>query len=183
MAGKAPCSEIKLESNTCTTAISDAANATTGTTTKAGATSYTTTDLINGGCAAPAQIVSMEDLMQATTNNFLLKAVAMLGALEKSGVLFKVVTSDGSEYGTLPHVRELMNKKVRRKHGSVSMHIDPYLRRLEQGDVAVIEMPSNADYSINDFQARVSSRMCSMWGAGNGTCHRNENTIEVLRIK
>lgn len=121
--------------------------------------------------------------MQATTNNFLLKAVAMLGALEKSGILFKVITPDGSEYGTLPHVRELMNKKVRRKHGSISVHIDPYLRRLKQGDIAVIEMPRNADFSINDFQSRVSSRMCALWGSGNGTCHRNENTIEVLRIK
>lgn len=121
--------------------------------------------------------------MQATTNTFLLKAVAMLGALERSGVLFKVITPDGNEYGTLPYMRELMNKKIRRKHGSISIHIDPHLNSMNQGDVAVIKMPHDADFSINDFQSRVSSRMCALWGSGNGTCHRNEDTIEVLRIK
>lgn len=121
--------------------------------------------------------------MHTTQNNFLIKAVNMLGALQKSGVLFKVVTSDGKEFGTLPYVRRSDVKKPRRQHGSISKHIDPVLRSMAEGDIAVISMPHDTDMTINEFQSRVSSRMCAIWGAGNGVCHRVEDSIEVLRVK
>lgn len=182
-AGKAPCPEFQLESYTCTAVTGNAANAEQANHNKADFLSSLITDLTNAGSATHAPVVTMENLMQATNTNFLIKAVGILGAMEKSGVLFKVITADGTEYGNLPYKRELINTKIRRKYGSVSKHIDPHLAKLLPGDVAVIALPDPTDMTINDFQSRVSSRMCGLWGAGNGTCHISENTIQVMRIK
>lgn len=119
--------------------------------------------------------------MHTASNTLFSKAINILGAMERSGVLFKVVMPDGTQFGNLPvEIKEKRTSRVKR--GTFSAYIDPYLAKLKVGDVAQITTPDWME-SISDFQSRVCSRAHAFFGTQGYATNTVENIIELMRLK
>lgn len=117
----------------------------------------------------------------ATSSNLFNKALSILGAMERTGVMFKVVMPDGTHFGNLPYEAKEKNA-TRRKRGTFSEYIDPFLSTLDVGDSALIELPDWME-NMNDFQSRVCARAHAYFGTCGYTTQTVENIIEVMRLK
>ena len=119
--------------------------------------------------------------MHTASNTLFSKAINILGAMERNGVLFKVVMPDGTHFGNLPV--EVKEKRTRRlKRGTYSTYIDPHLASLKVGDVAQITLPDWME-SISDFQSRVCSRAHAFFGSQGYATNTTENVITLMRLK
>lgn len=108
------------------------------------------------------------------------KALSILGAMERTGVMFRVVMPDGTQFGNLPY--EAKPKAERHRRGTFSDYIDPFLAKLDIGDVAEIKLPEWME-DISAFQSRVCARAHSYFGSQGYATNTVENVIELMRLK
>ena len=107
--------------------------------------------------------------------------------LEKSGAQYKIILSDGTEYGAL----EVQTKKVIKRspsllpRGTLVKHYLPYVNKLDVGDVACIAVPKDTD--VESMRSSLSSWIHTNWGASAGTTmvvkNNKQSEIQVLRLK
>lgn len=107
-------------------------------------------------------------------NTAITRAIAMLTA---AGAQFKVITEDGTEYGTLE-----VKPQVKRKKSGVNFKeiYYPVLSPMQVGDTATLI----AEEGIPPEGLR--SAMCGwasmMWGNGSYISERKNEVIEILRV-
>lgn len=136
---------------------------------------------ISVGYARSALLETLEKIMHTASSNLFNKAISILGAMERTGVMFKVVMPDGTHFGNLPYEAKEKNA-TRRKRGTFSDYVDPHLSALDIGDSTLIQLPEWME-SMNDFQSRVCARAHTYFGARGYTTQTVENIIEVMRLK
>jgi hypothetical protein len=111
----------------------------------------------------------------------------LVAMLDKAGAQYKIILSDGTEFGAL----EVQTKKVIKRspsllpRGTLVNHYLPYIESLEVGDVACIPLPKSMD--AESMRSSLSSWIHNKWGASSGTTmvtKRNKQIeVQVLRLK
>lgn len=171
-----------LESKEVCTATQDfVVNADPNNLTLTGLGSLLTTVSTGAGYVVSALVATLEQIMHTASSNLFNKAISILGAMERTGVMFKVVMPDGTHFGNLPYQAKEKNA-TRRKRGTFSEYIDPYLSVLDVGDSTLIQLPEWME-NMNDFQSRVCARAHTYFGSCGYTTQTVENIIEVMRLK
>ena len=112
----------------------------------------------------------------------LARAVNLLNALR---VDYKIIASDGSEFGTLEVVRKKTKTYTRRvTPGAYKSIIAPKLAFMDVGDVAqfpISDLAGIAGASPEGFRSALSAHSCLVWGNGNCTTITDTH-IEILRL-
>jgi len=111
----------------------------------------------------------------------------LVAMLDKAGAQYKIILSDGTEFGAL----EVQTKKVIKRspsllpRGTLVNHYLPYVESLEVGDVACIPLPKNTD--VESMRSSLSSWIHTKWGKHSGTTmvlkSNKKAEIQVLRLK
>jgi hypothetical protein len=138
----------------------------------------------------PVSPSSQERIMEPTKPVQQLPAITMktieqaIRLLTATGCKYKVITTDGQEFGELEIVRApVKKKKVFGKlypFGAMHKHYYPHLVNLQVGDVACIPV---APFDNNSLQSAVTGWASKTWGSGNyKTCVVN-NEVQVLRVQ
>jgi len=111
----------------------------------------------------------------------------LVAMLDKAGAQYKIILSDGTEFGAL----EVQTKKVIKRspsllpRGTLINHYLPYVESLEVGDVACIPLPKNTD--ADSMRSSLSSWIHTTWGKQSATTmvlkSNKKSEIQVLRLK
>lgn len=99
------------------------------------------------------------------------KAIAILASVDAQ---FKIIDSDGNEYGELQAVKQ----KVQRKS-----YIALYRAQLEAlpvGGIATIEAPVGS--SAESLRSAAQAFAIGKWGTGSTISARKDSKIEILRV-
>jgi hypothetical protein len=107
------------------------------------------------------------------------KALSILDAL---GAKYKVVASDGAEFGVLKLAVEPTHAKKGEKYGwgVMTQYVRPHLEHMDIGSVAVI--PSHDVIEPRDVMASTAKLMGKLYGSGSYICGITPVGVEVLRV-
>jgi len=101
--------------------------------------------------------------------------------LANLGCKFKVITSEGTEYGDLV----VEQPKHSRPHNKVLPHVDykTIINNLKTGDVVEIDCPE--EITINSVQSSISGYSNKVYGIGAIVTARRKGTrvLEILRVE
>lgn len=102
--------------------------------------------------------------------------------LKGAGAQFKIITSDGQEYGEL-HVAEPVQRKRKvytRPQGEMRDHYLPHVIGMVPGGYA--EVPAGP-YSLEDVRGPLTAWIHAKWGPGSAitSVNREKNVVEVIR--
>jgi hypothetical protein len=108
-----------------------------------------------------------------------------LKMLDACGAQYKVILSDGTEYGTLEVVdpKPQRHRRTRgdRPYGALGAHVKPYLQHnTKPGDVLSIPF---GEFEPSHVRGAVAAYLSSMWGRGTYTTATAPNAVEVLRLQ
>ena len=103
-----------------------------------------------------------------------------LKILDALNCQYKVIASDGNEYGQL-QIAPLRKRKPSNKYkwGERSAYVRPHLKSLAIGDVAVIPP---AHFGLTDLQSTVTSVAHQLWGPSSYSSSITGGSVELLRI-
>lgn len=108
------------------------------------------------------------------------KAIALLSALQAE---FIIKTQEGDVYSLGDLILADTTKKKRVLSAPKGTHRDfliaAGLDAMEIGDVITVH---RGEFDRDSVQRRITSRACSLWGAGSATTTCVEDGVEVLRI-
>lgn len=124
--------------------------------------------------------------MEQVFQKMMEKAVKDLDVLERKGHLkFKVFTTDGKEYGTLPATAPKAKKERKRSPnmyplGEIRSHILPYLKDLTPDSIVSIPIDK---YPAENVRGNVCSWCSIHWGKGtySSTYNKEAKTVEIYR--
>lgn len=107
----------------------------------------------------------------------LLKIIKFLDAI---GCKYKIITTDGQEFGELSVVeKKLLKRQLKRPYGDLSSFYKPKINlEIKIGDVQEIDC---GNHNPTDMRSSICSYLGKVWGKGTyATCTKN-NTVEILR--
>lgn len=107
------------------------------------------------------------------------RAVSLLNA---SGVQFKVVMPDGTEFGSLSVTPARERKKRKYKHGSVLFYARKFTDLLQKsGDRA--EIPIGA-FDVKTLRSTITAHLSAIWGNGSyiSSVSPDSTSLNILRI-
>lgn len=103
-------------------------------------------------------------------------ALSVLDAL-KCG--YKVITTDGQEYGELAVVMPKKRHRSKYPLGTYANYVRPFIDGLTVGDVSVIPL---GEFDGKDLQSSVTIHAHHKWGKGSYKTCVTDKAVEILRI-
>jgi hypothetical protein len=127
------------------------------------------------------QTKPVQQQLPAITLKTIEQAIRLLNA---TGCKYKVIATDGQEFGELEIVRAPAKKKKQfgklYPYGAMHKHYHPYLASLQVGDVACVPI---TPFDANSLQSSITGWASKHWGPKTyKTCVSN-NEVQVLRVE
>lgn len=123
--------------------------------------------------------------MEQVLRKLLDQSVKNLIALEGRGhITFKVITTEGEEFGNL-EVKPVEKKKKKRKsslpHGEIRQYLLPILKDVQPDQVVTIPLRS---YKAESIRGNACSWCTTVWGKGtySSTVPKGKNSVEIYRF-
>lgn len=124
----------------------------------------------------------------SVVNTLIERAVTLLSAAEKQGVVYEIRLPDGTVYGGLPKEVVVEEKKRTRAraltpYGSAKEYVAAYLTPMQIGDVVVI--PVAEGFPSKRLQSVSTVHAGRMWGTGAMISSQtaDKTGVEIMRIK
>lgn len=109
------------------------------------------------------------------------RAINMLKAV---GAQYKIIASDGQEFGELEAVvpKQRKRKVYLRPVGELHAYYSPFIVNVQPGETVQIPF---GPYDAEDVRGPITAWCCSHWGKGNymTVVNREKRCVEVLRAK
>ena len=108
----------------------------------------------------------------------------LITMLNKAGAQYKIILSDGTEFGELQvqAKKEMKRRSSLLPRGTLIKHYVPYVSNLQVGEVTEIPV---SGFDAESVRSSLSSWIHQNWGgqAGSTMINRTTGNIEVLRLK
>ena len=119
--------------------------------------------------------------MNTTQKTALQRAIALLVA---AGVEYKVIDSEGNEYGTLEVKRKVVQPERKYKFKKTGIDYRPFYKShvegLSVGEVAVLRADNNVD--LKNLRAAAATFAIKLYGKANVITAVNDDSVEILRV-
>lgn len=101
--------------------------------------------------------------------------------LEATGSSYKVITSDGTQYGKLEVVQPKKRQiNTEREYGAIRKYYDRFVKYdANVGDV--FEIPVSKDFKAEEIRSGVCAKLSTRWGKGTYTTAIVEDSVQILR--
>ena len=119
--------------------------------------------------------------MNTTQKTALQRAITLLVA---AGVEYKVIDSEGNEYGTLEVKRKAQQPERKYKFKKTGIDYRPFYKsqmdRLNVGEVAILRAEGNVD--LKNLRATAATYAIKLYGKENVISAVNDDCVEILRV-
>ena len=101
--------------------------------------------------------------------------------LEATGSSFRVITSDGTQYGKLEVVQpKKRNINPDREYGAIRKYYDRFVKYdASVGDV--FEIPITKEFTSEEIRSGVCAKLSTRWGKGTYTTAIAGDKVQILR--
>ena len=109
------------------------------------------------------------------------KAIALLNA---SGAQYKVIFSDGTEYGELEAVQKKRTRNVTIPYGTLQPLYKPYIDEMQVGSVIQLSIAEAEALggTATSLRSAASAYASKLWGNGTYISTITDKHVEILRI-